>query len=125
VRVAALADSVDARVPQSIATLHELHLFILIWWSSLLSRIRYALPVFSFHFTPSSTFIQSSRTKTDDCVPDSSIGVMIFVLSSSLTVFEGQRKAVQLDNGVTNPMAAIEEPEVPAGIGSMELIFRC
>jgi len=105
-KVSALTDSVDA-------------------------RIRYALPVFSSHFIPS-TFIQSSRTKTDDCVLDSSIGVMIFVLSSSLTAFEGQRRAVQLDNKVTNPMAlpvhtriahTIEEPEVPAEVGSMEVIF--
>jgi len=57
-RVVALADSVDTRVPQSIAALHdELHLFILIWQSSLLLRIRYALPVFSSHIIPSATFI--------------------------------------------------------------------
>ena len=58
---------------------------------------------------------------------------MIFLLSSSLTTPEGQRKAVQLDNELTNPMAlpvhtriahTIEEPEVPE-VGSVEVIYGC
>lgn len=119
VRVVALVDSVDVRI-----RLHdELHLFRFGFLATHLIRLQ-----FSFH-----TSIQSSRTKTDDCMPDSSIVILIFLLSSSLTTSKGQRKAVQLDNEFTNPMAmpvhtriahTIEEPEVPA-VGSIEVIFGC
>jgi len=51
VKVSALADSVDARVPQSITALHdELHLFTLIWRLCLLSRNSIGPPCVQFSF---------------------------------------------------------------------------